>query len=753
MASAIFFNGRRINRPQAVSKIDATALAGISPAAVGIVALIGTAEGGKPLDASSDFDLTTPQKAMDRYLSGNLRTACQFCFQPSADDAVPGGAQRIVPIKVNPATQAAATLPDSVPADSIVFTSKDYGLFTNQVSLEVATGTNQGKKVTVVFEDESEVYDDVGGSAIFTLGYVPGTEGYDTALATLNATQLDIVATKAETGLVAERTADIAAPGTLTYASSDAGDTTQTVTVYGLNGTTPVQETRTLNGTTTVPGTQTFSKVLGSKKSAATLGTVTIASTVPTTLITMTAGQLTRGIALLTNTPISGAITTVAIDTAAAVDFAVFGKSATGAAQGARYDMNVGVSQGGGAATWSQLEVLALGDVAGTRTITITVKAASLLHSSYSTVQKAADRLNALDGFTAAIAVSNPTTYKMVDLDYVSSVNIRNLTPGFFGNLKAILDAINNGSAFVSAARATGATSAPANTSAPVFLSGGSEGTTTITQWQQAFTALKARRVNTIVPLTNDPAVHSLLLSHLVERAGKLRSEANGYVGIGTSGGAGETKANIKSQIQALASRHLSALSQEINRFDPDTGEATFYPPWMFAAIAAGMQSGTVVGEPLTHKTMIANDIRQDSSWTVVDDDEEMIDAGLMFAEKVDGTGIRFVRSITTHLADDNVVFGEMSANASLNTAVFRLRQVLEEKVGRRGLASSVGAIKGLANAELSAQVDDEIIVAFRSVTVEQIGDVFPVSVEIAPVLPINFIPVTVHVVTLRAVA
>lgn len=752
MPTAIYFNGRRINRPQAVSKIDASALAGVSPAAVGIVALVGTAEGGKPLDASDTQDLTRPEKALERFRSGNLRAACQFCFQPSADEDVPGGAQRIVPVKVNPAVQAAATLPDSVPADSIVFTSADYGLFTNQINLEVAAGTTAGKKITVVFEDDSEVFDNVGGDAVFTLGYVPGSEGYGTALATLNATQLDIVATKAKTGLVAERTADIAAPGTLIYASDNAGDTTQTVTVYGLNGTTPVQETKTLNGTTNVAGTQTFSKVLGCKKSAATLGTVTVTSTVPTTLFSMTAGVLTRGIALLTNCPATGALTTVALDTTAAVDVCIFGKGASGSAQGERWNFTGTASQAG-VSTWSQLEVIALGDVAGARTLTVTAHAATVLHANYPTVQKAVDRLNALDGFTAAASVSNATSYRMSTLDYVSSVNIFNLTPSFKGDLQAILDAINNGSGIVTAARAAGATSAPANTTAPVFLAGGSEGTTTITQWQQAFAELKKRRVNIIVPLTEDPAVHALLLSHLVDRAGKLRSEANGYVGIGTAGGAGETKTNIKAQIRALQSRHISAVSQEIQKFDPDTGEATYYAPWMTAVVAAGMQAGSAIGEPLTYKVPICTDIRQDSSWSTVDDDEEMIDAALMFLEKVDGVGIRWVRSLTTHLADDNVVFSEMSANESLNTAVYRFRQALEKRVGKRGLAGSAGAIKGIASDEAGRLVDDEILVAFRNITVEQIGDVFPVSVEFAPVLPINFIPITVHLTITRASA
>lgn len=754
MATAIFFNGRRLVVPQVASKVDASALAGKSPAATGIVALVGTAEGGKPLDATDTQDITNPDKALQRFRSGNLRAASQFVFQPSADQAVPGGAQRLVPVKVNPATQATATLSDATPSDSIVLTSKDYGLFTNQVNAQVAAGTTKGKKLTITFEDVVETHDNVGGDTVFSLGYVPSTGGFDSMVAANTISALTAVGVKAATGLVTQRTADILATGVVRVKSDNAGDTTQTVTIYGLNAANaPIQQTLSLNGTADVNGTTSFAKILGSEKSAATLGTVTISDAViPTTIITMTAGVLTRGIIKLTNMPLAGALTSIAIDTLAAVDVALFGLSSTGAAVGERWNFTSVLSQAGSVA-FSQGLVLALGDVAAARTVTITANAVSQTHASYRTVQRAIDRLNALDGFTASASVTNPTTYLMADLDYRSGVVLFNVTATYTGDLIAIVNKLNAASAYVTAARASGAALPPANTAAAVFLAGAIEGVVTIAEWQAAFTALRKRRINIIVPLTEDPAVHALLLAHLVDCSGRLKNEANGYVGIGTSEGLGETKTNIKSQIQALASRHISACVQEIERYDPDTGEATFYPPWMTAVISAGMQAGSAIGEPLTYKHPTCTDIRNDSSWDFVDDIDELIDAGAMVYEKVDGVGIRCVRSITTHLADDNLVFCEMSANESLNTSIYNFRRVMEVKIGTRGLAGALGAMKGLANDTMGRQVDDEIVAAYRSITIEQIGDVFPVSMELAPIGPVNFIPVTVHLTVLNSTA
>ena len=754
MATSIFFNGRRIVVPQAASKIDASALSTISPSANGIVALIGTSEGGAPLTVDTSLsDMTRSGQVFTRYRSGDLKTASLFAFEPSTDEAVPNGAQKIVAVKVNPAVQSTATLQDTLPKDSLVLTSRDYGLFTEQINVSVEAGTTIGRKISVVFEDVVEVFDDVGGDPIMTATYTPGANGYDIVNVSVGTSFLT-GASKDELGLDSERAADIPAPGLLSIVSDNVGDTTQVVTIFGVDAAGDAVKTAvTLNGTTPVTSFSLtpLSKVTACSMDTAAVGTITISdSPVTTTLFTMAPGVLTRGLVLTTNMPVTGAFG-VSVDTPVAADVVVRGLNAAGAAIAQPFDMTAGFALATEA--FAQITQIELGDIPVARTVTVSGNAISADLSVFDTVQKLVDKINGTPGFTATADVANPTTFLTLQLDQVISASILSVVGSFTATLQEIVDTINAGSAYVSAARATGGNLPPTNTVSPVFLTGGTEGTTTITQWQQAFELLRKRRVTTIVPLTQDPAVHNLLATHLVERAGRLRSEANGYVGLGTVGGAGETKTNIKSQIRVLNTRHISAIAQECERFDPDTGVATWYPPYMYAAIAAGMQAGSPIGEPLTRKRPNITDARNDSSWDVENDGDEMIDAGLMFSEQNDNVGIRWVRSITTHLADDNVVFTELSANESANTAVFELRAQLERKIGQRGLAGTAAAIKGLANDVLGRLIDDEIIVAYRALQVEQIADVFPVSVEIAPVLPINFIPITVHLVAVRAAA
>jgi len=760
MATAIFFNGKRINVPGAYSKIDASALASTSPAAVGIVALIGTAEGGKPLDVSEEFDMTRGGQVNERYRSGDLRTAAVFAFSPSTDQAIPNGASRIVPVKVNPSTQSSATIQDDFAADAADLLSDDYGLFTEGISLEIADGTTQGKLVTIAFEGETEVFDDVGGDSIFTALYTPGTDGYDSALASITSSAFSVAVSKAETGLAAEVTATIPAglPAGLEVLSGDPGDVAQTVTVYGLVGTTATQETVTLNGTTPVPtAVVTWSKVLGAAVAGTTAGAMTLrVAGGGATALTIGAGpDGTAGVVQTTNTPLDSAgFPTVTIDTNDPTDMALFGETDAGVLTGERFDMTAGAAGVLGTVAMRKITVIALGEQVVGRTVTVTGNAVASNHSTFATVQKLVDRLNMLDGFTATAVVGNPTTFLLTRMDFpAAAVSILTPAKGFLADLDAFLEILNSSSAYMDATRATAACCPPANTTSPIFLSGGVEGTATIAEYQTAFELLRKRRVNIIVPLTSDAAVHSLLATHLVERAGTLRSEANGYVGLGTGAGAGDTLANIKSRIQILGTRHISAVPQEASRNDPDTGVDTFYPPYIYSAILAGMQAGSPIGEPLTHKRPLITDIRSDSSWSPENDQSLLIDLGALVTEKVDNVGIRVVRSITTHLADDNVVFSEMSANESANTFVFEFRRRMETKIGQRGLAGTVAAIKGLANGIAGEMVDDEVIVAYRSLQVEQVGDVFPISIEVSPVLSINFIPVVVHLTATRIAA
>ena len=105
---------------------------------------------------------------------------------------------------------------------------------------------------------------------------------------------------------------DITPSGTVEMLSSAGGDTTQTVTIYGRDGTGAiVNEVKTLNGATPVSFTTTFERILKAVMSGTATGTITIRkASAGATLITLEPGitQVRRPFYNV-NTPEAGSVT------------------------------------------------------------------------------------------------------------------------------------------------------------------------------------------------------------------------------------------------------------------------------------------------------------------------------------------------------------------------------------------------------------------------------------------------------------
>lgn len=773
MATSIFFNGRLISVPGSYSEVDASGLEQVGLGATGIVAVLGTAEGGRPVSAittTADFlRIKKPETARQLFRSGQLREVADMLFAPSNDPNILGGAVEVVAMKINPATQSLATLANSY-GNSLDLTSIDYGGFTAQVNISVGNGTSQGKIVTITFEDTVEAVDDLGGDAIFKLKYIKSTNGWDTMTAEIESGgHIVSKATRSLGGLDSQITAQPSGASVMTVVSANGGDTTQQVIIYGLDGTgSAVSELINLTGTTPNSGSQSFSKIVGVRIVGTTLGIVTITDDDPLTMVTLAAGSNTMaGLVVGTGMYVANSAVTVVADGATTKDLVLVGSSSTGASQLEKLTLT-GATPVVGTANFSELTYLAIGDVEVARSLLFSAESVRTDGAVQNTIQKAADYYNARSygaGPTGGFVFTIETgllSFIPANLDVTTGaggpINCLNpAEPSFYADLWAIINWINNNSQFVSADRSSGAIGgAPDNTTAPVFLSGGVEGTPTSQSWQDALNLLKRIRVNSVLALTGDPAVHAMLNAHCVYMAGIGRSERDGFVGLLNAGlNDVASKSEIKSQIVALNSRHIRAFAQPIERFNT-SGERQEFESFYQAAVAAGMQAGSPIGESLTYKYANVLSTRQKTgtgTWNPTDDAEEMIQAGLCFMENVDGVGHRVVRNITTHLSSNNIAFVEGSVNEAANFAVFTFRTNMEYAVGRRGFSGTVNAAKGVAINSLGLLIDANILVAYRSLNIELIVDVLETSVEIAPIIPINFVPCTMHLVTVRQTA
>lgn len=774
-ATSLFFEGRLIFKSGSYSLVDASGLAAQGLGAAGVVAILGTADGGRPAGTMSEpsqfLRVTRPGKENEIFRSGDLYEAVPMLFEPSSDPDIPGGAQLVIAMKVNPDTQSTSTFANSH-GNSLVVTSADYGAFTNQISLLIATGTNQGKRLVATLEDIVQTVDNVGGSAYFTVIYNPpasptGTGWSAMTMDVLAGGQVRANGTFTSVGKQTDVTAGI--QSALTVVSSNAGDTTQQVAIYGLVAGVPTRVTCVLNGTTpVVPAPASIfdaASVFGAiiTGGAVTAGNVTIRDSAVTTLLTIAAGQVQSGAVKCSALFNSGSTALVQhADAATTTRPWYVGRNTSNAividrvALAGTGNVNTTVTN------FTSLEAIVLGEVPVARTVTVTGTALLTSVAVQNTLQKVADYVNARQvahspsayGFVCALGTTR-TTFNVALLDVTAAaVNVYNpVTGSFYADLNAIVEAINNSMDIITAVASANAVGVPDNTPQAVFLSGGSTVTAQFSDYQNALNLLKLMRINTIVPLTADPAVHAAVVAHCAYMGGVGRSERDAVVGLMNAGlTAVPSKTEIASQILSLNTRHLRAVAQSIDRFDHAGDLSTFMPPFT-ACLVAGAQAGSPVGTSLTFKQVNCTAFHQSSTWNPVDDAEEMIQDGLMFMEEVDGVGRRWVRNITTNVGSNNIAFTEASVNQAVNFAVFTFRTAMEAAVGKKGFAGTINAAKGVAVNSLGKLVDNQILTQSRALSIDLVVDVLEVSVEIAPIISINFVRSVLHLVTLRQAA
>ena len=762
MVSKLYVNNTLTGKPGSYSEVDTSALEGLGLSSSGIVAIIGEGIGGIPVseitDISQIINITRPEQGLKLFKSGNLREAIPMLFNPSNDPNILGGAQQVIAMKVNPSVASSAQL-ENMYNPILAITSKDYGDFTNQINIEVVAGTTKGKLLSISYENDLEVIDNLGGDEIFTLNYINPSNGWTTMTAEVeNGGAVVATASRVNIGL-ADQIIQPEPASILTVASASSADTTQQVIIYGLaSGGSPQSETLLLNGTSSVEGTLSFSKIFGARIVGVTSGAVTVkdAAGTPNTLLTLSAGSNSvRGLLIAINSYVANNKITAVADSTTTKQLLLIGKSTLGVTQLEAITLSNDTPVIS-TANFSELNYIGLGEVEAARTVTLSCEAGRTSPLVQNTLTKVSNYFNAryanYGGFVFSIQTTlinldpsnlDTTTGGIGAQDCLSPAN-----PSFYADAWFIADWINNSSQYVSAEKISDAIGgAPNNTTSPIYLLGGSEGTATNGDWQKALNLLKQIYVNTIVPLTGDPAIHAMTDEHIAYMCGIGRKERDGLVGLLNSGLTdAPTKAEIKAQIMAINSRNIRAFAQYVTKYNT-FGELTEFPSYFLACLAAGMQAGSAIGTSLTRKYVSINKFRQSITWNPGDDCEDMLDYGLCFLEYDSGRGHRIVRNSTTHLIDNNLAYIEASVNEAINYFCYNFRTNMENSVGQPGFAGTINAAYSLARSFSDEALKMGIITGWRSLSIVLEADVLEISIEIAATIPINFVKNTIHVV------
>ena len=379
----------------------------------------------------------------------------------------------------------------------------------------------------------------------------------------------------------------------------------------------------------------------------------------------------------------------------------------------------------------------------------IGVTVASIDLNTYATVQQLVDRINAVTGFSATVVSGSASTNALNGLDAVTNLDVKTSLTTITADLQAGVDWFNStAEGLINATRDTNATSAPAAISY-TYLIGGSDGTQTITDWQNAFDALQAEDVQWVVPTSSDPAVHAMVDAHVQFMSTVGQSERRAIVGCGT----GMTDANAIAAAKALNSdrtsyTHLGYYDYDVN------GKLVLLPAYQTAAAIAGAFSGVNPGTAMTNKSLALRGVERKLKSPT--DTDALINGGVLAVGSYTN-GFRVVKSITTWLNNRNFNRVEVSVGVATDFTVRNVRNALDSLRGAKGNQQTLTlAVQRTASAlALLAQQEpqgpgvlagDSKNPAYMNITATLSGDVLAVSFQCSPVIPVNYVPVSVWI-------
>lgn len=392
-------------------------------------------------------------------------------------------------------------------------------------------------------------------------------------------------------------------------------------------------------------------------------------------------------------------------------------------------------------------------DISGT-TLTLNSPAATPVATidlaTYATIQSLVDRINAVTGFTASVVSGSENTPSLNGLDSATSQDIKTTSFTVTANLQAVVDWFNSaGEGFVTAARAGGAGSPP--TTVPyTYLTGGSDGVVSNTEWSDAFTTLQTSDVQWVVPLSSDPSIHAMSDAHCVYMSTVARMERRSIVGMAT----GTNDAASIAEVLTINSDRTSLV--HLGYYDYNaSGTLTLYQPYILAALIAGAFSGVNPGTPLTNKALTLRGIERVLRDPT--DTDPLINGGVLAVVKT-STGYRVAKSISTWLTDDSYNRVEVSTGVALDYTARTVRDVLATLKGRKGDLQVIGlaaelvetALRNLAKPEPvgpGVLAGDATNPAYKNIVITLNGDVLAATFQCSPVIPVNYVPVTIYAV------
>jgi hypothetical protein len=351
--------------------------------------------------------------------------------------------------------------------------------------------------------------------------------------------------------------------------------------------------------------------------------------------------------------------------------------------------------------------------------ITLTVDAVStdISFSDFADIGSLVTYLENLDDYSCTLLSSNPSALLIYNdafgiFDYASSVDL--MAPGPTGvninsDIIQIMETVNLSQTLVTLEFDPSFTGnrmmADVDTNW-MYLTGGSNGTLSASEWAAALTELEKEDVQILVPLSDDLGVRQMFKEHcekMNSMTGKNERQAIG------GGAYGESRLDAMNAAISLNSPNFMNVHVNCDAYN-SLGQLVHLPSYMIAAMIAGVAAAVDFNEPLTWK--ILNIITLHSNYTR-DEYEELLSKGVCpITIDNDFTGskvIKVMRQLTTFQGDD-IIKNEWSLWRGALMVTKDLRQFVENRnrsTGKKGTIRVFNMLKQDANKRMKDYVSN----------------------------------------------
>lgn len=684
------------------------------------------------------FSAANLQGLVSYYRSGPLVNAARILVAPGSDTDIPGGAQFIVCYKTNSSSQATGVvtnLDTAAPATLLDLTSANYGLPENQISFSNIEGTQLDEDAKLVSKvltfpltvtTSGTMILTIRGTAFTFTSPALASQPIAAVLAALNdsanwAPSKPIIAYDAtdtggsRIGMIVDNTNALfnSAVERLEYNVMYVSGGTTAATQLGFRSQIALASDGTSGGTFTVAslGELALGSVVGLlDDNTAQLFPLTVTGISGTGPYTVTVNDGATNLSAFTtaqNAVVYDSYDKIDLDTL------VVTEGPSGFTRGVRGSRIVTVKNLGNSVTLpeNQNSVLFRILYTGTGTVaTMTIQdsgsvkklttavtgdSASNLDiqlSDYPTVAGLVDYINNFNGgvYVCVTDYFNAESTSSLVLDYYNAIDIRTMPLGVKGALNELTTIINSAGTFLTASQVSNVYGQleVVSGSTPIYLAGATSGGSSNASFQLGFDKLIGVRANTVVPLicqdatadiaaglTNPASTYTVssIIAQTVAHCAlasntKNRSERNGYVSFKG------TYAASKAMINNVNSAYVSFSIQDILTTD-GLGNAVWLDPQYFATCVAGMQNGSPIGTPMTHKVMNVLGLRH-ADFDPAFQADDAIQAGILFGRQNQGWMIEVGN--TTYKKDQNPVFNRIGMFETVNYICYDSRLQLE---------------------------------------------------------------------------